>query len=255
MDKRLIFNNNIDNYDIIRPTYPDELYNDILKYMNITNNTNAVEIGIGTGQATRPFLDKNFHVTAVDIGEKLINSVREKFSSYSNFNAILGDFMTEFLPENNYDLIYSATAFHWLPDEKYLKVKKLLKSGGIIALFWNRPFVRNLDDITNVKNAKVYDRYYGVSDKAKQFSEEDTFKICSKLEESCFNDIKCEIYRRTRTLSTGEYIKLLNTYSDHCSLPKAVKVDFENDIIKALSKCGNEINIYDTIDLYLGKKY
>lgn len=255
MDKRLIFNSNIENYDVIRPTYPDKLYNDIFKYMNITNNINAFEIGIGTGQATKPFLDKNFHVTAADIGEKLISAVREKFSSYSNFNAVCGDFMTESLPENNYNLIYSATAFHWLPDEKYRRVKNLLKSGGIMVLFWNRPFVRNPEDITNVKNSEVYDKYYGKSEKAKQFSEKDTLKIRSELQENGFEDIQCNLYSRTRTLSTEEYIKLLNTYSDHCSLPKDIKDSFENDMIKALSECGNKINIYDTIDLYLGKKY
>lgn len=254
MDKRLIFDNNISNYSEVRPNYPNEIYEDIFKYMGNTNNINALEIGIGTGQAAKPFLDKNFNVTAVDIGENFINCVKEKFLSYSNFNAVCGDFITENFPENHYDLIYSATAFHWLPDEKYRKVGKLLKSGGTLALFWNRPFVRNPDDITNVKNAEVYDKYYGKSDKAKQFSEEDTFKIRSELKASGFKNIKCNLYKRNRTLSTNEYIRLLNTYSDHCSLPKTVKDNFESDMIKALSECGNKINIYDTIDLYLAKK-
>ena len=254
MDKRLIFNNNTHNYDIIRPNYPNELYDDIFKYSGSKHTMNVLEIGIGTGQATKPFLDRNFNVTAVDIGEKLINTVREKFSEYGNFSAVCGDFMTEPLPENHYDLIYSATAFHWLPYEKYRKINRLLKHGGVIVLFWNRPFVRNPDDITNVKNAEVYDKYYGKSEKAKPFSEKDTLKIRAELEENGFKDVSCKIYKRVRILSADEYITLLNTYSDHCLLPKAIKNSFEEDMLAALSKCGNKINIYDTIDLYLGKK-
>lgn len=169
MDKRLIFNENTNNYDEIRPDYPQELYNDIFEYMGNIENVNALEIGIGTGQATKPFLDKNFNITAVDIGENFVNSVREKFSDYKEFNAVCGDFMNKTFPENNYSLIYSATAFHWLPNEKYQKVMSLLKTGVVIALFWNRPFVRNPDDLSNVKNAEVYDKYYGESDKTKHF--------------------------------------------------------------------------------------
>lgn len=254
MDNRLIFNNNYSIYDKIRPQYPDELYNDIFEYMGDNDLKTALEIGIGSGQATKPFIDNNFDVTAIDIGENFVSFLNDKFSAYRNFRAVCGDFMEENLLENQYDLIYSATAFHWLPDEKYQKSLCLLKPGGVIALFWNRPFVRNQQDITNIKNAEVYNKYRGTEDKVKPFDESDMVKICSELTDSGLKNVISKIYRRIRSLSTDEYIDLLNTYSDHCSLPIDIKLQFENDMIKALSECGNKINIYDTIDLYLGTK-
>lgn len=39
------------------------------------------------------------------------------------------------------DLIYSASAFHWIPEEiGYSKVFDMLRSGGVFARFANHPY-------------------------------------------------------------------------------------------------------------------
>lgn len=55
MDKRLTFNEDVENYDKWRPTYCDQLFKDILEYSQVENGKKVIEIGIGTGQATKPF--------------------------------------------------------------------------------------------------------------------------------------------------------------------------------------------------------
>ncbi|WP_246599671.1 hypothetical protein [Clostridium lacusfryxellense] len=55
MDKRFTFNEDVKNYDEWRPTYCKELYNDIIQYSELNQNKKAMEVGIGTGQATMPF--------------------------------------------------------------------------------------------------------------------------------------------------------------------------------------------------------
>ena len=54
---RMKFDEDEINYDRWRPGYPDELFQA------------ALEVGIGTGQATRPFLEAGCRVTAVELGE------------------------------------------------------------------------------------------------------------------------------------------------------------------------------------------
>nr|WP_312576947.1 hypothetical protein [Sedimentibacter sp.] len=56
MDLRLKFNEDETNYDCFRPTYPDELFQDIIDYSSINGESNSLEIGIGTGQATKSIL-------------------------------------------------------------------------------------------------------------------------------------------------------------------------------------------------------
>ena len=52
MDKRFTFNEDVENYEKWRPTYCEELFEDIMTYSQIGQGKKALEIGIGTGQAT-----------------------------------------------------------------------------------------------------------------------------------------------------------------------------------------------------------
>lgn len=79
-------------------------------------------------------------------------------------------------------------------------------------------------------------------------------KYLDELEQYGFTDIKSKLYHHIRTLTSDEYISLLNTYSDHRALPADRKLAFEKDMKKAIDDIGGQINIYDTIDLYLARK-
>jgi len=158
MDLRLTFNEDALNYDKMRPTYVKDLYKDVIKFSNLDSTKNALEIGIGTGQATLPFLNTGCKLTAVELGENMAKFSKEKFSEFNNFDVINDDFENVTLENNSYDLIYSATAFHWIPQEVgYTKVFNLLKSGGAMALFWNHP--SPADDKLNFELQKAYNKY------------------------------------------------------------------------------------------------
>ncbi len=55
MDLRLTFNMDAPTYDRFRPTYTNELFDDVIRFSSLDRNKRALEIGIGTGQATLPF--------------------------------------------------------------------------------------------------------------------------------------------------------------------------------------------------------
>lgn len=79
MDLRKTFNSDEYNYDKSRPDYPKELFYDIFDYVKLSENSNVLEIGIGTGQATLPFLNKGCNVTAVELGDKLARYCAQNF--------------------------------------------------------------------------------------------------------------------------------------------------------------------------------
>lgn len=234
MDLRLTFNEDERNYDRFRPTYPDELFADILRYASINKNSSALEIGIGTGQATEPILQTGCKVTAIELGDRLSSFVKEKFRKYHNFDVINADFMTLPIEPNAHDLVYCATAFHWLPMETgYGKVKRILKHGGTVALFWNHPFPNRLEDQSNLVNRE---------------------RRIRELKRFGFEEVKAKLYHRVRTLSSDAYLALLNTYSDHRALDAKIKDAFEKEMKTSIDEIGGKINIYDTIDLYLARK-
>lgn len=255
MDLRLKFNEDENNYDKYRPTYACELFSDIIGYSGLCSTSKALEIGIGTGQATLPILQTGCHVAAIELGNNLAKYVSNKFSIYNNFNVINADFM-EYPIENAYfDLIYCATAFHWLPiAEGYEKVKSALSESGTIALFWNHPYPNRKNDISNVINRRVYDKFWPSDKELSEFSEKDCQRRIDELEQIGFKDIQAKLYHRVRTLTSDEYISLLNTYSDHRALGTEVKNAFEKEMKSSIDEIGGKINIYDTMDLYLARK-
>lgn len=254
MDLRQTFNADEYNYDKTRPDYPIELFEDVFNYSNLYADRDVLEIGIGTGQATLPFLQKGCNLTAVELGDRLARYCKQKFSSFDNFNIINSDFLKADLPEKYFDLIFSATAFHWIPKESgYAKIKTLTKPNGVLALFWNHPFVSNVNDETNRASIAVYQKHRPNDKTPIQFDESKCQVIINELAQFGFTDIQSKIYRRTRTLASEEYVNLIRTYSDHNALPEQKRLAFEQEMKQAIDEVGGKINIYDTIDLYLAK--
>ena len=257
-DKHLreTFNEDERNYDAARPGYPDALFAEIFSYLRApAQGLRALEVGIGTGQATKPFLDAGCAVTAVELGDRLAAFAAEKYRAYPNFTVLCGDFLR--VPDASdglFDLLYAATAFHWLPKpEGYLRAGRLLRSGGVVALFWNHPYVRRADDPTNRAASDVYDRLRPDGRERPEFSEEMTAPILAELREAGFADAHAKLFRRVRTLNAEQYLALLNTYSDHRALDAALKTRFEQEMREAVSRGGGSIRIYDTVDLYLAR--
>lgn len=254
MELRRRFNEDEVNYDRYRPEYPGELFQDVVFYSQIKPGSKLLEIGIGTGQATLPFLELGCDVTGIELGDKLSAFVAEKYKGYSNFKVFNDDFIL-YPVEEAYDLIYCATAFHWLPkEEAYAKIMKSLRSGGTVALFWNHPFPNREEDPSNVASRSVYDRFRPSDKKRVEFSEKDCGARVQELLQYGFEKVESRLYRRARTLRTDAYIRLLNTYSDHRALDPELKERFEAAMRTALNEVGGSIRIYDTIDLYLAKK-
>lgn len=102
----------------------------------LNKHSSALEVGIGTGQATRPILETGCQITAVELGDQMAAFVREKFKEHPNFSVVNCPFQNYECPDNSIDLIYSASAFHWIPEEiGYKKVFDALRPGGVFARF------------------------------------------------------------------------------------------------------------------------
>lgn len=255
MELKLKFNEDANNYDVFRPRYCEKLFEDIFHYSKLNGSFKVLEVGIGTGQATTPFLKLGCSVTAIELGDKLAAFSKSKFAKYNNFIIHNIEFENYIHKSNYMDLIYSATAFHWIPEEKgYKKTYESLKSDGTLALFWN-------SSISGVEGSDIYNEIQKVY-KEHGFSSLPTsvdiknkyIKRKKTFEKYGFVDVEVKIYNEVRELNSREYICLLNTYSDHRSLLEDIKEKFEKDIIIAINKYGGKVKIYDTIDLYLGRK-
>ena len=79
-------------YEKSRPGYVKELYQTLLDYIPINENSNVVEVGSGGGQATAPILATGCQLTAVECGKRFSELLKDKFNEYQKFSVITGKF-------------------------------------------------------------------------------------------------------------------------------------------------------------------
>jgi SAM-dependent methyltransferase len=119
-------------YERFRLGYPDELVDEVLGYASRPVRT-ALEIGAGTGKATRVFAARGVAVTATDPDEAMLTELRTHVpASVTTKCSTL-----EELPRGpTYDLVFAAAALHWTePEHRWSRVAALLEPGGVVASF------------------------------------------------------------------------------------------------------------------------
>lgn len=247
-------------YEKFRPGYVAELYQAIFDYIPINQASKVVEVGIGGGQATLPVLQTECELTAVEYGAHFSELCREKFKDYPKFSVITGKFEDAVLDNDTYDLVFSASAFHWVPEDiGYPKVFSILKSGGVFARFANHPFRDKGKPALSEEMDRIYKEYYYTYHKRKQetpqeYTEEQARQRALIAGKYGFTDIQYALFQRTRTFTAKEYCTLLGTYSDHIAIEETIRKAFFSKIEDAINDHGGTITIYDMIDLQLARK-
>ena len=260
MDAVRTFDAAADDYDRFRPGYPEELYRAIFDYVDLGPSSALVEVGIGTGQATPPFLDLGCAVTAVEPGEHLARVCREKFARWPRFRVIVGRFEEVDLPEDTCDLVYSATAFHWVPEAAgYRRAFAMLKPGGAFARFANHPCRAGDDPRLSAALDEVYARYYypwhgKAPASPRPCGQEQARAVADIAGKYGFVDLRWALFHRRRRFTAKEYRALLGTYSDHAAIEPGVREKFFSAIESAILDHGGTITIEDTIDLQLARR-
>ena len=98
----------------------------------------VLDVGCGTGAISKGIaarVGQSGHVTGIDNTESFIISGKETYKSVSNLTLIHAD-LFQYKSEEKFDLIVSARTLQWLnnPAEAIIKMKLLLKPGGIISI-------------------------------------------------------------------------------------------------------------------------
>jgi SAM-dependent methyltransferase len=119
-------------YERFRPGYPVELFDLVMTYAGQPVRT-ALEIGAGTGKATRLFAQRGVTVTATDPDGAMLAELRKHVpASVKTVQAAFEDVP----PGESYGLVYAAAALHWTsPEGRWSRVAMLLEPGGVVASF------------------------------------------------------------------------------------------------------------------------
>lgn len=125
-------------YDRVRPTYPDELFADLVAVTGTHEGSSVLEVGCGTGQATRSLAALGFSVTAVEPGQGMAALARQRLASFDNVQIETSTFEEWDDEARHFDLLLAAASWHWVdPAIGWSRAHRVLRPGGWMALIGN----------------------------------------------------------------------------------------------------------------------
>lgn len=123
-------------YDRARPGHPDRVYDILVERCGLHTGTSVLEIGPGTGQATRRLLELGADpLVAVEPDPALANYLTTVTDGRPEVR--IAPLEEANLPLTSFDLAVAASSFHWVEEDVGLsKVFAALRPGGWVALWW-----------------------------------------------------------------------------------------------------------------------
>jgi SAM-dependent methyltransferase len=110
---RRTFNEDAERYDRARPRYPKQMFDD-LAAAAVTPGARVLEIGCGTGQATVALAERGYRILAVELGAEMAMVARRNLARFDSVEVVTAAFEDWPLPDEPFDVVFSATAFHWV---------------------------------------------------------------------------------------------------------------------------------------------
>ena len=240
-------------YDAARPTYPDELFDDVVRLSRIPANGRILEIGPGTGQATLPMAKRGYSILGLELGPRLAAIAAKKLACYPRVairNVAFEDWKVE---PGAFDLVMSATAFHWIrPVTGFSRAAVALRPNGSLALIWN--FREAPGDEFHVGLRKIYRRYapkIGNSRSPEQRIRKQAEKITGS---GHFGRPTICRHPWMRTYTTDEYIAQLKTQSDHILLSAQTQHQLYSAIQALIESLGGKVTRHVIAALFLARK-
>jgi len=218
---RTTFDSAAQLYHDARPEYPAELYDELLLLAGLSPGDRVLEVGCGTGKATVPFASRGFRITCVELGANLSAVARSMLAEYPATEVVTGAFETWRPAEARFDLVFAATAWHWLePVLRYERAWELLRPGGHLAL-WGAthvfpvggdPFFRDIQP--------VYEEIVEGLPPRADYPEPGRLPDSSAeiLASGRFEDVQVRQFDWETSYDAAGYIRLLNTFSDHIAM-------------------------------------
>jgi SAM-dependent methyltransferase len=157
---RLVFNEVPELYDRVRPSYPDELFADLATITGMNETSAVLEVGCGTGQATRSLAAFARSVTAVEPGVGMAALARQRLASFGNVEVETATFEEWDDRRRRFDALVAASAWHWVdPSIGWRRAHDVLRPGGWMALLGNVVVRRAAEPEMYAETADLHERF------------------------------------------------------------------------------------------------
>ena len=253
MEPKRSFNTVAELYDEARPTYPEAASEAILAVL--PERGRILEVGCGTGQATRPFAERGHHIVALELGAALAERAAVKLRRFPRVEVVRTAFEAWQAPPGGFDLLLSAQAFHWIdPTFGARRATEVLRSGGHVALMWNLDESQKTDFYRATD--PIYQRHYGPPEESTWTGYTAMMARYRRALEAtgAFGPVVEHRFPWRARYDRNGYLKLVATFSPTLSLPEPQQRRFLAELGEVVDAFGGEVTrFYVTTVLLAGR--
>jgi SAM-dependent methyltransferase len=245
-ERRLVFGEVAELYDAARPTYPEALITDLVAWASAGGGRpRALEVGAGTGKATRLLAAAGVDVLAIEPSAEMAAVARRTtapgpgtgtpatVTSAGTVEVMESDFEHAELGGRRFPLVFAGQAWHWvtLPDG-YVRAGEALEPGGRLVVFWNRPRWEESPlraELNEIYEAHVPPELHGgplhpATDDSSQYAGEEWAAEIAAVDG--FSEAQVRLYDWSLGYTPDGYLDMLRTISEVRLLDPDARVHF-----------------------------
>lgn len=208
-------------YEEFRPSYPPAVVDILVE----RQPRDAVDVGCGTGKATRLVAGRGVDVIGVEPDDRMAEVARTHGITVETSS------IEEWMSTPR-DLVFAAQSWHWVdPDRGAVQVGATLRSGGRFAAFWNE----ESDPDLNARVRAVYAGACPVPEPRPRSSGRLTDELAASfgaLER--FGPVVRQDVEWTDHITADTYVARASTWSAHALLDRGVAADVESQLLAEL---------------------
>jgi len=235
------FGSDAARYDRARPSYPDGLVDFLAE-----GRQDVLDVGCGTGIATRLFASRGCRVTGVEADPRMAS-----FARATGLTVETARFEDWDAHDRRFDLVIAAQAWHWVdPVRGAAKAADVLRSDGRIGLFWNvaqhDPSIQDAFDAQYASLGLDLDQHSVELGRGR----DDRFPLARDGLTSvhAFDHIEQREYEWAKEYTTASWLDHLPTHSDHAALPPDTLAQLLEGIGRVIDDHGGRFGVsYRTV--------
>jgi len=220
-------------YERFRPEYPVELFDMVMTYAGQPVRT-ALEIGAGTGKATRLCAQRGVTVTATEPDGAMLAELRKHVPA--NVKTVQAAF-EDLRADERYGLVYAAAALHWTnPEGRWSRMAALLEPGGVFASFGGpaRPADPAVEEAVRAARAPFLESEEVPSPDGTPPGHDMQWPGTELQQSEWFAEVQQFVIERRLTMSARGYVGHLSTISAYIELPALEQEQVYSRILQVL---------------------
>lgn len=237
-------------YERYRLGYPAQIVDQVVGHATRPVRS-ALEIGAGTGKATRLFAAAGLEVTALEPDPVMLAQLESNISG--DVQPLLDTFESADL-HGHFDLVYAAAALHWTdPATRWPKIAALLSPGGVVASFGGPLHIADeqlSEEVRRVRELYVADDDIPSPDGTPADAEL-RWPGTEMAASDWFTDVNQVVIKRRATIAAGDFIGHLSTISAYLVLP----TDQRSEVLSVISSVlPDHLDLVADITLHLARR-